>query len=171
MKETVARITADQVRSPRIRRLYEYWDIQRGRRGGVAPRRADIAPDDIRDLLGNIMIVDVERPAGGQPEPLRFRYRLVGTRVVEYNGGEFTGKYLGEIGWPEEADLLRSYIDMVESRRPCFGVIYWALVEGDTGHCEFARMPLSEDGVTVTQVLAIEDYDFETFVAKPARPD
>jgi len=147
--------------SPRIHRLHGYWLHLRDKRGGQLPRRADLAPDQIKDLLPNIMIVDVER------DPMRFRYRLVGTRVVEYNGVEFTGRYLGEIGWPEEQDLIESYAFVVNSRRPFFGLLDWGLVTGAVGRCEFVRLPLSEDGEAVTQILAMEDYDFPRLDALP----
>ena len=127
-----------QITSPRIHRLFSYWQNQQQSRGGMLPRRGDIAPDQLRDLLPNIMIVDVER------EPLRFRYRLVGTRVVEYNGFEFTGRYLGEIGWPEEQELFDSYAKVVETQRPFFGSLDWELVLGRMGRCEFVRLPLRE---------------------------
>jgi hypothetical protein len=150
-----------EITSPRIHRLYAYWQNQRQRRGGAPPRRGDIAPDQIRDLLANIMIVDVER------DPMRFRYRLVGTRVVEYNGVEFTGRYLGEIGWPEEQDLIESYAEVVNTGQPFFGSLAWELVTGAVGRCEFARLPLSEDGEIVSQILAMEDYDFPQLEAVP----
>jgi hypothetical protein len=126
------------------------------------PKRGDIAPDQIKDLLPNIMIVDVER------DPMRFRYRLVGTRVVEYNGVEFTGRYLGEIGWPEEQDLIDGYAAVVKTRGPVFGALAWELVSGAVGRCEFARLPLSEDGAIVSQILAMEDYDFPQLEALPS---
>jgi len=151
-----------EITSPRIHRLYSYWQSQQLHRGGSLPRRSDIAPDRIRDLLPNIMIVDVER------DPLRFRYRLVGTRVVEYNGLEFTGRYLGEIGWSEEQDLFDSYAEVVKSRRPFFGSLAWGLVTRAMGRCEFARLPLSEDGEAVSQILAMEDYDFPQIDATPS---
>ena len=150
-----------QITSPRIQRLYSYWQQSRG---GKLPRRSDIAPDQIRDLLPNIMIVDVER------DPLRFRYRLVGTRVVEYNGFEFTGRYLGEIGWPEERELFDGYTHVVETRRPFFGSLEWGLTTGGVGRCEFARLPLSEDGQLISQILAMEDYDFPRLDAIPSDP-
>ena len=153
--EDIARIT-----SPRIRRLHAHWAGLR--RGDALPRRADLAPDQMKDLLPNIMIVDVEQ------SPLRFRYRLVGTKVVEYNGIEFTGRYLGEIGWPEEAELLKSYVNVVESRRPIFGALSWGLRDGGAGRSEFARLPLSDDGEAVSQILAMEDYDFPTLDAEPS---
>jgi hypothetical protein len=152
-----------QITSPRIHRLFSYWQHQHQFRGGTLPQRGDIAPDQIRDLLPNIMIVDVER------DPLRFRYRLVGTRVVEYNGFEFTGRYLGDIGWSEEQALFESYAEVVETRRPFFGSLDWELVLGRLGRCEFARLPLSEDGDAVSQILAIEDYDFPRLDALPSK--
>lgn len=149
-----------QVTSARIRRLHAYWSGLC--HGGKLPRRSELAPDAIKDLLPNLMIVDVERA------PLRFRYRLVGTKVVEYNGVEFTGRYLGEIGWPEEAELLAGYAGVVESRSPIFGSLSWGLLDGGFGRCEFARLPLSEDGSEVSQILAIEDYDFPRMDAEPS---
>jgi hypothetical protein len=160
MPELVSFEDVAQITSPRIRRLYAYWSGLR--RGEGLPRRADVVPDQIKDLLPNIMIVDVER------EPLRFRYRLVGTKVVEYNDVEFTGRYLGEIGWPEEADLIKSYVGVVESRRPVFGSLSWGLVGGGAGRSEFARLPLSDVGETVSQILAMEDYDFPKLDAAPS---
>ena len=102
MPKPAVSLNLSELTSPRIHRLHGYWRHLHEKRGRELPRRADIAPDQIKDLLPNIMIVDVER------NPMRFRYRLVGTRVVEYNGVEFTGRYLGEIGWPEEQDLIDS---------------------------------------------------------------
>lgn len=161
MPKPVSSLDLNELNSPRIHRLHGYWQHQCDKRGGLLPRRGDIAPEQIRDLLPNIMIVDVER------DPMRFRYRLVGTRVVEYNGVEFTGRYLGEIGWPEEQDLIDSYAFGVNSRQPFFGLLAWELVTGAVGRCEFARLPLSEDGEVVTQILAMEDYDFPQLDALP----
>jgi len=162
MPKATATLDIAEITSPRIHRLYSYWQSQQRYRGGSLPRRGDIAPDQIKDLLPNIMIVDVES------DPLRFRYRLVGTRVVEYNGLEFTGRYLGEIGWPEEQELFDSYAEVVSNRRPFFGSLAWELVTRSVGRCEFARLPLSEDGEAVSQILAMEDYDFPQLDASPS---
>jgi len=152
-KPIIRTVDIADIRSPRIRRLSDYWEEQRSARGTL-PRRSDVTPDRLRDLLPHIIIVDVEQ------DPQRFRYRLVGTRVVEYNGFEFTGRYLGEIGWPEEQAIIDGYAAVVESRRPIFGAFGWELLDGSQGRCEFARFPLSEDGTIISQVLAMEDYDF-----------
>lgn len=160
MSNVVKTQDIEQITSLRIRRLHAYWSGLRI--SDRLPRRTEIAPDQIKDLLPNLMIVDVEHA------PLRFRYRLVGTKVVEYNGVEFTGRYLGEIGWPEEAELLASYVGVVENRSPVYGSLSWGLVGGGTGRCEFARLPLSDNGDVVTQILAMEDYDFPRLDAEPS---
>lgn len=165
MPNSIDALDIAEITSPRIRRLYSYWSGLHQAGPETLPRRSDISPDQIRDLLPNIMIVDVER------NPMRFRYRLVGTRVVEYNGVEFTGRYLGEIGWEEERDLLDSYVGVVETRRPVFGSLVWDLVTGRPGRCEFARLPLSEDNNVVSQILAMEDYDFPHLDAVPSISD
>ena len=75
---------------------------------------------------------------------------------------------LGEIGRPEEQDLIESYAAVVDRREPVFGSLAWGLVTGFIGRCEFARFPLSEDGVVVSQIVAMEDYDFPKLDALPS---
>jgi hypothetical protein len=152
----------ERITSTRIHRLHEYWQSKRPP-GQPFAYRNDIDPADLRDLLSLLTIVDVEHA------PLRFRYRLVGTRVVEYNHQEFTGQYLGEIGWQEEAMLLGAYEKVVIDRRPNYGFYAWDLRSGGVGRCEFGMFPLTHDGETIHQVLAIEDYEFPLREVDPAR--
>lgn len=152
----------EQITSALVRRLSEYWESRR-EPGQLFPERKRFDPDDLRDLLPLITIVDVEY------EPLRFRYRLVGTRVVEYNHQEFTGRYLGEIGWDEEQALLSVYAETVTGRRPVFGRYSWELRSGGMGRSEFGLFPLTRDGKAIHQVIAIEDYDFPSRDVDPDR--
>ena len=56
------------------------------------PTRADLDPIDFRYALGYVVLVDVER------HPLRFRFRLYGSGLVNYFGdGDYTGKYADEL--------------------------------------------------------------------------
>lgn len=143
----------DEILSPRIHRLHTYWDSKR-LEGEPIPYRRHIEPGDLRDILPWLSICDVEYG------PLRFRYRLVGTRVVEYNHQEFTGLYLGEVGWHQEQLLLAVYQDTVIERRPQFGEYAWELQTGAIGRCEFGMFPLLNDEDVIHQVIAIEDYEF-----------
>lgn len=77
-------------------KLLEYWLARRGSRR--MPARADLDPIDLAKLLANLMLIDVIGP------PLRFRYRLVGTRVVQASGNEDrTGHFF------EEYEFYRRY--------------------------------------------------------------
>src|SRR3546814_10418386 len=61
--------------------------------------------------MPNILIADIEQA------PFRVRFRLVGTKVVEATGFEFTGKYLDEITLPDdEGPFLETYRPASESK-------------------------------------------------------
>lgn len=153
MVHQIHRLDPSQIDSPRVHRFRDYWEARR-REQSVVPLRAEVDPTELRELLPNVVIIEV-----GQ-EPLRFRYRLVGTRVVEFNKQDFTGLYLGTIGWEEEQQIVDACADTVASKLPLFGFYSWTLKNGAIGKCEFGIFPLSHDGRTVSQIFAIEDYDF-----------
>src|SRR3546814_20411514 len=58
---------------------------------GDIPDRDDLDPADMKLLLPNLFVADVEH------HPFRIRYRLVGTRVVQATGMDITGRYLDEM--------------------------------------------------------------------------
>lgn len=90
--------------------LLHYW-ISKCVRGRY-PRRADIAPGEIRDLLPYLYIV--ERLAGPQSDYL---FRLVGTEIVKVEG-ECTGQRLSEL-FPDRggyAAIWRQYDDACRGR-------------------------------------------------------
>jgi hypothetical protein len=153
MADRLRRLDLSQIRSQRVHRLHGYWRSKIGAQGSV-PRRSDIDPTELPDLLPNLMLLDVER------DPLRFRYRLVGTRVVDFSYHDFTGTYLDEAGWVEVKGFTRAYVDAVTDRKPTSGFYLWELRSGAPGTCEFALFPLSDEQGEISHVLAIEDYDF-----------
>ena len=74
---------------PKVRALYEHWlSIHPG--GGQLPARSGFDPMAVPLLLPNIMLLDVV----GRPP--RFRYRVIGTRIVDALGGDLTGQWLDE---------------------------------------------------------------------------
>lgn len=54
------------------------------------PQRRDLDPVDIPRLLPHIGLIEVHQ------DPMRFRYRLVGTNMVNYFGRDHTGRWLHE---------------------------------------------------------------------------
>ncbi len=135
---------------PSITELYEYWLSRRG--GRAMPRRADIDPADIRHLLPAIALVDIE------PQPFRVRYRLVGTRLVQDMGHDFTGFYLDELRFDKPDELLALYRRAAAEKAPAFRSGTWRRPDGIVWGLETAILPLSDDDARVTQCLAIEDF-------------
>ena len=77
-----------KIRDDNVRQFLQLW--QDAHVGGRAPGKDFLDPIRLRFLLGSLSLLEV------QPEPLRFRYRLVGTDIVERLGHELTGKWLDE---------------------------------------------------------------------------
>ncbi len=64
--------------------LYSYWNARRGAR--PAPYRSEIEPADIRDVLADIFILDVEGDCQ------RYVWRLAGTRICALHCRELKGR-------------------------------------------------------------------------------
>ncbi len=107
---------AVSLNSPLLRDLFDYWTARVTREH--LPSRKQLDPVDIPHLLSTIALIDVEET------PRRFRYRLVGTRLVDWFKRDFTGLYLGETGNIDQDDelLRRCYSDVVASRAPMVDV-------------------------------------------------
>ncbi|MEQ9334568.1 PAS domain-containing protein [Thalassobaculum sp.] len=69
--------------------LYDYWMSKRRDQDDL-PSRDDIRPEEIKPLLPYLWIMDFDRPTR------TFRYRLIGTAVVEGVGEDYTGRTLAE---------------------------------------------------------------------------
>ena len=130
----------------RLRALFGYWAEKRGER--AMPARADLDPLEIPTLLPIIGLVDVLD--GGA----RFRYRLIGTEIVDVGGHDPTGRFLDE-ALPDSgyADyLIGMFREVTRERRPLYG-------ESDFhGQGRIERrvrrllMPLSRDGRSVDMI-------------------
>lgn len=81
------------MRQKNSRQLFEYWN--RVRDGRPAPRREEIEPSDIRQILSDTFILEVS----GKMRTIS--YRLAGTRLCAAFGRELKGYgFLGH--WAEE---------------------------------------------------------------------
>ena len=138
------------VKSAMVRSLYRWW---LSKCANDIPDRADLDPADIKPLLPNLFIADVER------DPFRIRYRLVGTRVVEATGLNITGHYLDELlpSNPNEP-WLQHYRRSYEERAPALGCSEVPTSSGRLVTYEFGLFPLRQGGREVEQFVAIEDY-------------
>lgn len=140
-------------RSDKLRRLYEYWRQKRGAR--PMPARRDMDPLDLRFVLGDIALVEVLR------DPLRYRFRLDGTRQVERFGVDMTGKMLDDLPDTTMRRLTeQSYGEVVSSGKP---VAYQrdVMTEGRVFVYEVAILPLRDDSEPglVGGLLVCMDFD------------
>lgn len=103
---------AAEIRHPVLRRFFAYWRAKAGDR--AMPRRADIDPVDFPYALGYVILVEVERA------PLRFRFRLYGSALVNYFGdGDYTGRYADELLPPDYAPfVVKAYTEAVAGGVP-----------------------------------------------------
>jgi hypothetical protein len=145
----------DEVPSTRARRMYRYWMEKRGDRR--LPSRSDIDPSEIKDLLPNVILTRLEYA------PFRVLYKLIGTKAVENAGLDYSGRYLDELDFVSEfgTDWPATYQMIATEKEPVLGLCTIKLTDGVVKPYVVAMFPLSSDGETVDQVIAIEDLDLD----------
>jgi len=133
-----------EVTDPRLRRLLDYWTEKKGTRR--APSRADIAPEEIPDVLPWVLLMERVGP--------RIRYRLVGDEFRQIYGDKLNGMYLDEIDLDH---ITASYIEEYDrAARDIVPVTHkWVFTKLSGRHLEYERLilPLSPDGETVNMFL------------------
>ena len=132
---------ASAIRSDVLRRLVAHWrQICRGRR---MPARADFDPLEVRFAVGYLSLIAVER------DPLRFYFRLDGTKQVELFGIDCTGRYLDEAMPADHTGLATaSYRAVVERAEPGYHQRKIPLHERLIDY-EIVILPFSNDGERV----------------------
>jgi len=139
--------------APRIKALFAYWQSIHPAGGGL-PARRHLDPIDIPELLPSIWMIDVKR------NPLRFRFRLVGTEIVKFTGRDATGRWLDEVysGYAD-SEAGRFHTQVAVSGEPAYrksGII--SNPDRDLVEAERIYLPLAEDGRTVDILLVMTLY-------------
>ena len=118
------------------------------------PGRQQIDPLDIPQLLPGVWLVDVLRP---EPRALRFRYRLLGSRVAQIFKSDATKKYLDEVHGDFATNAMRGFLEEVATN----ALPHWrrgrpfAWPSQDVVMLERVYLPLSADGATVDMIFAL----------------
>jgi hypothetical protein len=158
-------IDFDQVQSRRIHQFTTYWRSKIGDQ--AIPRRGDIDPAELKSLLPWMMIVEIEA------NPFRLRYRLAGTKIVDMNQCELTGRYLDELAEEGSAELTQQGIAAYHlawtRRQPVYATYRWPTQSGSKYSIEFAIFPI-DDLKTAGQCMALEDWDIDAAVAARREP-
>lgn len=130
----------------RLRALFGYWREKRGDR--AMPARDDLDPLEIPTLLPIVGLVDV------LDDGARFRYRLIGTEIVDVAGHDPTGRFLDEVlpdsGYAEY--LIGLFREVARERRPLYGESDFRGPGRIEHRVRRLLMPLSRDGRAVDMI-------------------
>ena len=135
-----------------LRREFEALRIrwQEQCQGSRLPCRSAFPPESLVPWIGHIQLIEVVSEDG----TTRFRARLVGTRIVYYQGHDNTGRFLDEVIPADELDaILAPYRDCMDRRQPVYSVFYNCGSAAISSQLERVILPLASDGDRVDQFL------------------
>ena len=113
------------------------------------PARADIDPIEMREWLGNLVLVEFFG------DVRKFRIRVDGTNIAEAGGRGRSGANVEALTSEEERDVLfRQYSVVLDEKRPAYYETEFTNSDGRYLRESKLLLPLSSDGATVNMVLA-----------------
>ncbi|MDX2258584.1 MAG: PAS domain-containing protein [Hyphomicrobiaceae bacterium] len=133
------------IRTPTCRALFDYWNAVRGER--IAPRRFEIEPSRIADILADTFILE-------RVDRAHYRYRLAGTRMCDGLAAEFRGASFLDHWQPDARGRLVELLSDVAGR----GAIALLRAEVPVADAaprtfEFIVLPLLHTGQSVERFL------------------
>jgi hypothetical protein len=125
--------------------LYAYWNRLRGER--AAPERADIDPAQIRTLLSDVFMLEVDRERG-------YPLRLSGTRISALFLRELKGEAFVDL-WlePERDDLLAIIESVLDDPTPALLGVQAAASGRQPIELELLLLPLRHLGRTHSRIM------------------
>lgn len=139
---------------PKVREVHRYW-MSLAPAPDKLPGRRHFDPAAVTSLLPNIWLIDVVH------DPLRFRFRLLGTTVEKFAGRRMTGRWVDEELGPETRDeVLTNLTEVVETRQPSWRRGPSLIIpEKTVATLERLYLPLATDGRTVDMVLGLTIFE------------
>jgi hypothetical protein len=140
--------TTSAIESGGLKAFFAYWRARAD--GRVAPARGDIRPRDMAALLPHVHLYDVLECGKS------FRIRVLGTAIVAVLGGDQTGRVFGDLDPDLPARRAVAIIRRIlEEKVPLIVTApRIASVTPSAVSVEALWAPLSEDGSSISQVLA-----------------
>ena len=94
----------------KLEALRQYWE--ENRQNSALPSRSNFNAERMIPWLPHISLVDVGH------DPLRFRFRLMGTGCVRYAGSDHTGKCIEEcVDEHDRNEALTPYVECIETQQ------------------------------------------------------
>ncbi len=135
-----------RMRNKISKKIFSYWNNLRGER--EAPDRREIEPSDIRDILGDTFILEIDR------KYKTISFRLAGTRLCSAYGRELKG--VGFLGLWEECDnlkVLKGVREVYENNQPCTISLVSQSNSGKFLEFELLMLPLLHNGTDSWRIL------------------
>jgi hypothetical protein len=156
---TVATLDSDNVVHAAV---HAYWNARRD--GCPMPKRSEMRPSALKAHLGWLSILEA------LPDYRDFRYRLIGSRVTQYFGGDSTGHTLREIYGltpvkPERVDDLVALHRLVCTNALPMRLRGAAGVWGGRTHPKYDSLylPLADDDGAAIFVLMAFTFDYTSY--------
>lgn len=135
---TIDRVTDEAILAdPRLSRLYGFWRDACAAKGGQPPDHAFVDPLHLRFIIGSLLLFEVH------PDPLRFRYRLVGTDIVDHLGVELTGLWLHQHPDVQRIDGIATTLELAWSTQAAVRFTYVLMSFKQRWPCESLVLPLA----------------------------
>jgi hypothetical protein len=143
---------ASQLKSPITRAGYAYWLSKKGDR--PFPARVDFDPlIEQPRLARNLVMIEV------RPDPLDFRYRLIGGAVREHMAADWTGRWMSEIPMQQAPNPIWQHsVWVVTHRAPRFYCPDYLGPNRASRAIETAQLPLGPDGSSVDMMMVFVDF-------------
>ncbi len=127
--------------------LYSYWNRLRGAR--LSPAREDIDPVEIRHILADTMILEVD-------EERQFPIRVSGSRLGALFLDERKGHFFVGLFAPEEREAASRMISaVVDEARPIVAGLIAELSDDSPAYLELLLLPLRHRGKTHSRILGM----------------
>ena len=146
--EVIRSVTSSRIRSKSLRGLLAYWQAKQQVLGRM-PARPDLQPDEMVPFLPFVSLIDV------QQQPLRFRFRLVGTGIVGAFGQETTRRLVDEDLFGSNADEVERFFSIpLDTHGAAYASGEYAVApSGRSLGFESLLLPLSTDGQSIDMLL------------------
>ncbi|MEQ8348049.1 MAG: hypothetical protein RIB84_06730 [Sneathiellaceae bacterium] len=135
-----------------LRGAHAMWEERRIALGRL-PHRGDFSAREFMRFAGNISLIDVER------EPLRFRFRLIGSTVTDRLSRDHTGQYVDTAYQPTYYEAaIAGYLYCLSDKLSIRSFGYMAPAGKDFLAFESVDLPLSADGAQVSMIVKCSDF-------------
>lgn len=144
---------ANQITAQRLRDFHAHWEnLCNG--AAVAERSAFDIVEAPRDLVGHLILLDVLE--GGQD----FGYRVVGTKVAEEIGRDFTGETVLEYHARHESrEVIDGYTEIVKTGHP--HLYHGNLYDLGRGYVTYERLAVPLAGASGSIDFILACFQFE----------